>query len=78
MEALFKLKANDIDSGFIESVKKLFSGKEVVIRITTHSDDSDYLSYYSANENHILENMVAEPVKKFSGEEFNDYASKLL
>ena len=77
MEALYKLNSEEINASFIESVKKLFRGKDVVIRITSYADDTEYLSQYPANEKHILENMVAEPVKRFSGNEFNDYTSQL-
>ena len=78
MEALYKLNSGEINASFIESVKKLFRGKDLVIRITSNADDTEYLSQYPANEKHILENMVAEPVKRFSGDEFSDYSSQLL
>ena len=78
MEALYKIRASQIDNNFIESVKKLFSDEEVVIRITSYSDDTDYLSKYPDSETHILENMVAEPAKRFTGEEFDEYSSKKL
>ena len=77
MEAVYKLTSDEINASFIESVKKLFSGKDIVIRITSCADDTEYLSQYPANEKHILENMVAEPVKRFSGNEFGDYSSQL-
>ena len=77
MEALYKLTAEEINASFIESVKKLFRGKDLVIRITSYADDTEYLSQYPANEKHILENMVAEPVKRFSENEFSDYSSQL-
>ncbi len=78
MEALYKLNTSEINAKFIESVKKLFSGKDVVIRITSFSDDTEFLSQYPANETHIKDNMVAESVRRFSGNEFDDYSSKLL
>jgi len=78
MEALYKIRASQIDNNFIESVKKLFSDEEVVIRITSYTDETEYLSKYPANENHILENMVAEPAKRFTGDEFDEYSSKKL
>jgi len=78
MEALFKIKANEIDSDFIESVKKLFKEQEIIIRISSPADETEYLLKYEANESHILENMVAEPAKRFSGNEFEDYTSKKI
>jgi len=76
MEALYKIKADQIDNNFIESIKKLFADEEIVIRITSYADDTEYLSKYPANEKHILENMVAEPAKRFTGDEFNEHSSK--
>jgi hypothetical protein len=73
MEALFKIKANDIDRNFIESIRKLFQGKETVIKVTTELDDTAFLSYYTANEKHILDNIVAEPTARFSGDEFQKF-----
>jgi hypothetical protein len=78
MEALYKLNSKEINAKFIDSVKKLFNGKDVVIRITTLSDDTEFLSHYPANTTHIQDNMVAESVKQFSGNEFGDYSSKLI
>nr|NQU91471.1 hypothetical protein [Bacteroidota bacterium] len=76
MEALFKIKATEIDSSFIESVKRLFKGKEIIIRITSPGDDSEYLASYKANKDHILENMAAEPTMRFSSEQFHHYVVK--
>jgi len=41
-------------------------------------EDTEYLSGSAANENQILKNMAAEPVKKFVKDEFKEYSSKLL
>jgi len=56
MEALFKIRANDIDHNFMEAIRKLFQGKEIVIKVSTEMDDTAFLSYYSSNEKHILDN----------------------
>lgn len=72
MEAVYKLNSREINAKFIDSVKKLFSGKDVVIRITSFSDDTEFLSHYPANETHIQDNMVADSVKRFSGDEFDN------
>lgn len=77
MEAIFRLKGQEIDTKFLESIRKLFVGKDVIIRITTEMDETEYLTLYPANEDHILQNMAAEPVKRFTGDEFSDYVSKL-
>ena len=76
MEAQYKIKANDIDMTFMEAIKKLFAEKNIIIRITEELDDTEFLSRYKANQDHILENMAAEPSKTFKGREFEDYTSK--
>lgn len=78
MEAQYKLKANEIDLAFIEAIKKLFAEKDIVIRITEELDETEFLSRYKANEDHIIENIVAEPSKIFKGQEFEAYTSKNL
>ena len=78
MEALYKIKANEIDIGFIEAIRKMFAEKEIIIRITEELDETDYLTQYKANELHIIENMVAEPTKNFTGAEFEGYTSTKL
>jgi len=78
MEALYKIKADELDAGFIEAIRKMFAEKEIVIRITEEHDETNYLTRYKANELHIIENMVAEPTKGFTGAEFEEYTSKKL
>ncbi len=72
MEALFKIRANDIDHNFMEAIRKLFQGKEIVIKVSTEMDDTAFLSYYSSNEKHILDNIAAEPTEHFAGDEFQN------
>ena len=36
-------------------------------------DETDFLTLYPANEKHLLENIAAEPSKKFTGDEFKEY-----
>ncbi|OFY52246.1 MAG: hypothetical protein A2W85_15065 [Bacteroidetes bacterium GWF2_41_31] len=78
MEAQYKMKANEIDITFIEAIKKLFAEKDIVIRISEEWDETEYLARSKANEDHILENMAAEPTKSFKGQEFEEYTSKRL
>jgi len=77
MEALYKIKANELDSVWIESIKELFSGKDIIIKISTEMDETDFLTIYLANEKHLLDNLAAEPTVKFSGDEFEEYVNKL-
>jgi hypothetical protein len=78
MEAQYKIKANEIDMTFMEAIKKLFAEKSIIIQITEELDETEFLSRYQANQNHIIENMAAEPSKSFQGKEFEDYISKNL
>jgi hypothetical protein len=77
MEALFKIKTEEIDKKFIDSLKKLFAGKDIVIRVYEEDEETAYLTKYPENEKHLLENIVSEPSRKFSGDEFNTYVKKI-
>jgi len=77
MEALYKIKANELDSLWIESIKKLFHDKDIIIKVSTDMDETDFLTLYPANEKHLLDNLAAEPTIKFSGDEFMEYVNKL-
>ena len=76
MEAIYKLKANEINSNLMDTIKKLFNGKEITITISTEIDETTYLTINSANEKHLLDNLAAEPAIKFSGDEFMEYVNK--
>ncbi len=76
MEALYKIKTSELDSLWIESIKKLFKNKSIIIKVTSEMDETDYLTMYPANENHLLDNMAAEPVIRFTGDEFREYVNK--
>jgi len=52
MEAIYKLKANEIDPNLMDTIKKLFHGKEITITITTESDETTYLTMNPANKKH--------------------------
>jgi hypothetical protein len=78
MEALYKIKTSELDNQWIESIKKLFKNKSIVIKVTSEMDETDYLTLYSANEKHLLDNMAAEPAIRFSGDEFKEYVNNQL
>ena len=78
MEALYKIKANELDSLWIESIKKLFQDKNLIIKVSTELDETDFLTLYPANEKHLLENIAAEPAKTFTGDELMEYVDILL
>jgi len=76
MEAVFKVKANELDQSLFDSIKKLFKGKDIVIKVSADFDETAFLSFYPANEKHILENMTAEPAATFTAKDFQDYVNK--
>ena len=76
MEALYKIKANELDSLWIESIKQLFHDKSIVIKVSIDMDETDFLTLYPANEKHLLDNIAAEPAIKFTGDEFMEFVNK--
>jgi len=77
MEVLYKIKSSELDLPWIESVQKLFKNKSIIIKVSTEMDETDYLTLYPANEKHLLDNIAAEPVIRFTGNEFREYVDKL-
>ena len=78
MEAIYKLKANEINPNLLETIKKLFGGKEITITITTVPDETEYLTSYPSNKKHLLENMASEPSISFTSGEFDKHVEELL
>ena len=77
MEAIYKLKANEINPNLMETIKKLFSGKEITITITSEPDETTYLTMNPANEKHLMESIAEEPAVRFTPSEFKETVSKL-
>jgi len=78
MEAIYKLKANEIDPNLIDTIKKLFGRKEITITITTETDETTYLTMNPANKKHLLENIASEPSISFTAVEFDKHVEDLL
>lgn len=78
MEAIYKLKAKEIDPNLMDTIKKLFRGKEITITITADDDETTYLTKNPANKKHLLDNIASEPSISFSGEEFDNHVENLL
>ena len=82
METVFKLKAAELDSGFIDSVKNLFKDREIEISIKTILDETEFLFNNPANKKHLLD--ALKEVKKnknlvrFTGKEVEELQEKLL
>ncbi|HLN74344.1 MAG TPA: hypothetical protein VK205_13705 [Prolixibacteraceae bacterium] len=79
MEAIYKLNAKEIDPNLMDTIKKLFRGKEITITITTSEvDETDYLTRNPENKKHLLENIDAEPTISFNAGEFDKHVEDLL
>lgn len=79
MEAIYKLNEKEIDPNLMDTIKKLFRGKEITITIkTTKVDETDYLTSNPANTKHLLENIAAEPTISFTAGEFDKHVEDLL
>ena len=77
MEAIYKLNANEISPNLIDTIKKLFRGKEITITITTEPDETAYLTMNPANKKHLLESIAQEPSVKFTPKEFREMIDKM-
>ena len=78
MEAIYKLKAKEIDLNLMDTIKKLFRGKEITITITTDPDETTYLTMNPANKKHLLDNIASEPTIGFTAKEFDKHVENLL
>jgi len=78
METIYKLKANEINSNLIDTIKKIFGSKEITITITTESDETTYLTMNPANKKHLLESIAQEPTVSFTAVEFEKHVEDLL
>jgi len=56
MEAIYKVKADELDLNFIESIKKLFKEKSIYVNVSVASkeDETDYLLSSPANATRLL------------------------
>ncbi len=78
MEAIYKLKATEIDKNLTSAIKKLFGQNEITITITSDFDETTYLAMKPANEKHLLEGIAQEPFISFTDAEFKKHANDLL
>jgi antitoxin YefM len=81
METVFKLKAKELDSGFIDSIKNLFKDREIEISIKPTLDETEYLFNSPANKKQLLKAIKEVKENKnlirFTGEEFEELTKKL-
>jgi hypothetical protein len=77
MEAIYKLKANEISPELMDVIQKLFKDKEITITISSEPDETTYLTINPANEKHLMESMAEKPSVRFTLDEFNEVIKKL-
>ena len=77
MEAIYKLKANEINPNLMETIKKLFGGKEITITITSEPDETTYLTMNPANKKHLLDSIAQEASVRFTPREFREMIDKM-
>jgi hypothetical protein len=78
MEAIFKLKASEIDFRIIDSIKRLFGSNDVIIQISSVDDETSYLLASKTNKEHLMESMASEPEMIFTEQEFDKHVKELI
>ena len=61
MSTVYRLKASELDSNFLEEIKAAFGDKEIEI-IVSQFDETEYLLKSTANKNRLVK--AIENVKK--------------
>jgi antitoxin YefM len=76
METVFRLKAKELDSSFIDTLKNLFKDREIEITIKPTQDETEFLFKTPANKKELLEAIKEvkrnENLIRFSGKEFEE------
>ena len=54
MHTIYRLNADELDSKFLESLKTMFSHKQIEIAVS-EADETDYLLRAPANREHLLQ-----------------------
>ena len=82
METVFKLKAKELDSSFIDSLKSLFKDREIEISIKPTQDETEFLFKTPANKKELLQAIKEVKANKnlisFTGKEFEELSESML
>ena len=82
METVFKLKAKELDSSFIDSLKSLFKDREIEISIKPTQDETEFLFKTPANKKELLEAIKEVKTNKdlisFTGKEIEELSESML
>ena len=80
MEAIYKLRANEIDDDFIQmllAIKEKLKDKFIRITVEEVSDETSYLLNNTANRKHLLQNINSDKQIVFKGDEFSEYVKSM-
>lgn len=58
MVSSFILNTDELNASFLETIKKLFVGKEIAITVQDAQNGTDYLLKNQANKNHLLQSIA--------------------
>lgn len=73
METTFHLNANDLDANFLEALKKLFTGKDIVISVATEIDTTEYLLSDVERKTALLKSIQEAKTGALVSVDLNDY-----
>ena len=74
MESIYRVRANELDENFLESLRHLFADRMIEIRVT-EADETEYLLSDEANRERLLsaianiesdENLVTVDLNEYS------------
>jgi hypothetical protein len=64
MEAIYRMRAEELNGGFIQALKDVYSNKNIEIRVHEIEDETEYLLKDEANRKHLLEAVAADKAGK--------------
>ena len=59
MVSSFILNTDELNVSFLETIKKLFAGKEIEITVQDAQNDTSYLLKNTANKTHLLQSIAS-------------------
>ncbi|WP_375419358.1 hypothetical protein [uncultured Hymenobacter sp.] len=73
METTFHLNANDLDANFLKALKRLFSGKNIVINVAAEADTTDYLLDNAERKATLFKSVQEAESGQLISVDLNDY-----
>lgn len=75
METTFHLNANELNTDFLEAVKKLFGGKDIIISVTSEADTTEYLLSDPERKQMLLKSIQEVEAEKLISVNLDDFRS---